>query len=198
MDFEKSQTKINLARSFAGDCQAGARYQFIAQKAMQEGKSNIQNLMKTLAKQEMAHAKVYWDLIAKNSKEIQKNIEIKAGYPFEDTDLVQMIKFSSNNEKSENTSIYPSFSKVAEDEGFVEIAKIFKLVALVEHDHFMILDELYNKIKAKSLFKSSTPFEWKCESCGHSHYGKEGFEICPLCGATKDYISLDRLLVEKI
>ena len=77
MDFEQSQTKTNLARAFAGECQAGARYQFIAQKAMQEGKKNIQMLFKTLAKNEMAHAKVFWDLIAKNSKEEQKNIEIK-------------------------------------------------------------------------------------------------------------------------
>jgi len=196
MDFEKSQTKINLARSFAGECQAGARYQFIAQKAMEDGKINIQDIMKTLAKQEMAHAKVYWDLISKNSKEIQKNIEIKAGYPFEDTDLMQMIKYASNNEKSENTTIYPSFSKVAEDEGFKEIAEKFKFVALVEHDHFLILDELYNKLKSKSLFNSSIPYEWKCSKCGYTHYGKEGFEICPLCGATKDYISLDMLMSE--
>ncbi|NCB48174.1 MAG: hypothetical protein EOM55_00885 [Clostridia bacterium] len=198
MDFEKSQTKINLARSFAGECQAGARYQFIAQKAMEEGKINIQDIMKTLAKQEMAHAKIYWDLISKNCKEVQKNIEIKAGYPFEDTDLLQMIKFASNNEKSENTTIYPSFSKIAEDEGFKEIAEKFKLVALVEHDHFMLLDELYNKLKARSLFKSSVPFEWKCGKCGHTFYGKEGFEICPLCDATKDYISLDMMMFEKI
>jgi len=197
MDFEKSQTKINLARSFAGECQAGARYQFIALKAMEEDKKNIQDIMKNLAKNEMAHAKVYWDLIAKNSKEIQKNIEIKAGYPFEETDLLQMIKFASNNEKSENTTIYPSFAKVAEDEGFSNIAERFKLVALVEHDHFLILDELYNKIKARSLFKSSTPYEWKCDKCGYTHYGKEGFEVCPLCDATKDYISLNMLLNEK-
>ena len=41
MNFEESQTKINLARAFAGECQGGARYQFIAQKAMQENKKNL-------------------------------------------------------------------------------------------------------------------------------------------------------------
>jgi rubrerythrin len=197
MEFEKSQTKINLARSFAGECQAGARYQLIAQKAIDEDKKNVQILMKTLAKNEMSHAKVFWDLIAKHSKEIQKNIEIKAGYPFEEADLLQMVKFASNNEKSENTTIYPSFAKIAEDEGFTDIAEKFKLVALVEHDHFMILDELYNKMKANSLYKTSAPCEWKCDKCGYTHYGKQGFDTCPLCGATKDYISLDVLMSNK-
>ena len=59
-------------------------------------------LFKTLAKNEMAHAKTFWDLIAKNTNEPQENIEIKAGYPFQDSELLEMIKFASNNEKSEN------------------------------------------------------------------------------------------------
>ena len=193
MNFDESQTKTNLARAFAGECQAGARYQFIAQKAMQEGKKNIQMLFKTLAKNEMAHAKTFWDLIAKNTSEPQENIEIKAGYPFQDSELDEMIKFASNNEKSENTSIYPSFSKIAEDEGFKEIAEKFKLVALVENDHFMILDELYNKLKSKELCKSSTDYNWKCGHCGHTHLGKESFKICPLCNMDCGYVELTYL-----
>lgn len=190
MDFEQSQTKTNLARAFAGECQAGARYQFIAQKAMQEGKKNIQMLFKTLAKNEMAHAKVFWDLIAKNSKEEQKNIEIKAGYPFEDGELKEMIKSASNNEKSENTTIYPSFAKIAEDEGFKEIAEKFKLIALVENDHFMVLDELYNKIKDHSLYQSAIQYEWKCGHCGHTQLSKKSFEICSLCEMDNGHVEL--------
>lgn len=190
MNFDESQTKTNLARAFAGECQAGARYQFIAQKAMQEDKKNIQMLFKTLAKNEMAHAKTFWDLIAKHTSEPQKNIEITAGYPFEDAELPEMIKFASNNEKSENTSIYPSFSKIAEDEGFKDIAEKFKLVALVENDHFMILDELYNKIKGKCLYEDSNEYDWKCGHCGHTHLAKKSFEVCPLCNMSKGHVEL--------
>ena len=190
MNFDESQTKTNLARAFAGECQAGARYQFIAQKAMEEGKKNIQMLFKTLAKNEMAHAKTFWDLIAENTSEPQENIEIKAGYPFQDDELLQMIKFASNNEKSENTTIYPSFSKIAEDEGFKEIAEKFKLVALVENDHFMVLNELYNKLKSKDLYKNSTEYNWKCGYCGHTLLGKQSFEICPLCNKDKGHVEL--------
>ena len=48
VDFEKSETKINLARAFAGECQDGARYQFIAKQAEQEGYQYIKTLLKTL------------------------------------------------------------------------------------------------------------------------------------------------------
>ncbi len=197
MNFEESQTKINLARAFAGECQGGARYQFIAQKAMQENKKNIQMLFKTLAKNEMAHARVFWDLIAKHSKNTQKNIEIKAGYPFEDAEIIDMIKYASNNEKSENTTIYPSFAKIAEDEGFMDVADKFKKIALVENDHFMLLDELYNKLKANSLYTSTTPYDYKCSNCGHTENLKRAFEVCPLCEKTKDYITLDMIKTPK-
>lgn len=197
MNFDESQTKINLARTFAGECQAGARYQFIAQKAMQENKKNIQMLFKNFAKNEMSHAKTVWDLIAKNSKNLQKNIEIKAGYPFEDGELMEMIKFASNNEKSESTTIYPTFSKIAEDEGFKDIAEKLKLIALVENDHFMAIDTLYNKLKAKSLYKCATEQNWKCSQCGHIHVNKVAYEKCPLCEATQDYIDLNFLLDSK-
>ncbi len=197
MNFEKSQTKINLARAFAGESQAGLRYQIIAEKAMTEDKNNIQMLFKTLAKNEVVHAKTFWKLLTKHSPNVEKNIEINAGFPFQNGELIDMIKYASNNEKSENTTIYPSFAKIAEDEGFKDVAEKFKLIALVENDHFMILDELYNKLKANALFKSSTPYEWKCSKCGYTHYSKEAFKVCPLCDATSDYINLDFLSTPK-
>ena len=59
VEFEKSQTKRNLARAFAGECQDGARYQFLAQQAKADGENYMMDLLKMLAKNEMAHAKVF-------------------------------------------------------------------------------------------------------------------------------------------
>ena len=195
--FDDSQTKINLARAFAGECQDGARYQFIAQKAMKEGKQNINTFFKSLAKNEMAHAKVFWELIAQHSTAPQKNIEIKAGYPFEDGSLLEMIKTATNTEKSENSTIYPSFAKIAEDEGFKDIAEKFKLVSLVEGNHYLQIEALYNKLKADSLYVSGTPYEWKCDNCGHTHNDKKAYDTCPLCSLTKDYINITPLVDTK-
>ena len=63
MNFNDSTTKVNLARSFAAECQAGARYQFMSKIALQNQMQFISDTMKTLAKNEMAHAKVFYDFI---------------------------------------------------------------------------------------------------------------------------------------
>ena len=47
VDFNESQTKTNLARAYSGECQAGSRYQFIAQKAMTEDKKSFKCCLKT-------------------------------------------------------------------------------------------------------------------------------------------------------
>lgn len=197
MNFDDSQTKINLARAFSAECQDGARYQFISQKAVSEGKQNVSTFFKSLAKNEMAHAKTFWTLMSQHLSKPQRNIEIKAGYPFEDGSLIEMIKSASSTEKSENSTIYPSFAKIAEDEGFKDVAEKFKLVALVEGNHFLQIEALYNKLKSDCLYENGTPYEWKCDNCGHTHTDKKAFETCPLCELTKDYINLTELVNTK-
>ena len=112
IEFEKSQTLINLARSFAGECQDGARYQFIAQQAEQEGYNYLQTLLKTLAKNEMAHAKAFYDLITQNCKDKKHNINIEGGYPFECGNLQENLHDSIQTEVSQSNNVYPSFAQV--------------------------------------------------------------------------------------
>ena len=62
-NFATSKTKLNLARAFAGESQDGARYQFLAKQALNEGYYYMQMIFKTHAKNEMAHAKRFFDLL---------------------------------------------------------------------------------------------------------------------------------------
>ena len=66
VDFSQSKTKENLARAFAAECQDGARYQFIAKDAKQNQMNYISTIMKMLAKNEMAHAKMFYQHIIDN------------------------------------------------------------------------------------------------------------------------------------
>lgn len=183
MNFQESQTAKNLARAFAGECQAGARYQFIAKQAEQEGQIYIKATMKKLAKHEMAHAKLFWDLIQKYTKGQAQNIEITAGFPFRGGSLAEMLHFSSHNEKSENTTIYPSFSKIADDEGFDDVSNAFKMIAGVEHDHYEILNGLYLQLSDKTLYCRDENKQWKCSQCGFGVYEKCAPNPCPLCSS---------------
>ena len=82
MELKKSETIKNLARAFAGECQAGARYQFLRKQAMQKQLPYVADILKLLATNEMAHAKVWFDIIVGCSRKLIENIEITAGYPY--------------------------------------------------------------------------------------------------------------------
>ena len=101
MNFNESVTKTNLARSFAAECQAGARYQFMSKLAIQNSQKFISDTLKTLAKNEMAHAKVFYDHILQLSGGNVKNISIEAGYPFEEPELKNSLREESKIELSE-------------------------------------------------------------------------------------------------
>lgn len=190
MKFEDSKTRENLARAFAGECQAGARYQFAAKKAEQEGYGYISVLLKTQAKNEMSHAKAYWDLIVNNSAKPPANIEITGGYPFKDGDLLQNLKDTMETEHSESDNIYPSFAKVAEDEGFPDVAKMFTLISTVENCHYLLLKQLYEGMKSGKLYKKATPIKWKCNECGFEHTSKQPWSICPICKYEQGYVQI--------
>ncbi len=179
-NFEESQTKINLARAFAGECQDGARYQFLAQEAKTKNLNYIKDLLKTLAKNEMSHAKIFYDFLIKYGKS-EKNIDIQAGYPITTYSLDPGLKFASDAEFSQFDSIYPAFARIARDEGYDEVADQFLRIATVEDCHNKQLKIIYEKLKNNKLYKEKNPIKWKCSKCGYEETSKQPDTICPLC-----------------
>lgn len=186
IEFEKSQTKKILARLYLGECQDGARYQFLAQQAKTDNLNYMMNLLKTLAKNEMAHAKVLYDYIIKYGN-ISKNIEITAGYPFIPYALDPGLKLTSEAEFAQFDSIYPSFAKIAKDEGYDDVSRSLLMIAGVENCHSKQLAELYQKLKSKKLYRTPQPNKWKCSKCGYESTAKESWTICPLCYYDQGY-----------
>ena len=92
MNFQDSITKENLARSFAAECQEGARYQFLAKMAQQQGQQYMSMLIRTLAHNEMAHAQQFFNKIVELGGKETQNIDISAGYPFKTGDLCEVLK----------------------------------------------------------------------------------------------------------
>ena len=186
VEFKDSQTVVNLARSFASETMEGAKYQFLAKKCLDQELYYLQMVFKTLAKHEMSHAKVFWDLIHQNfNGEIIQNIEMNFGYPFDCDELCQSFKCTQENELYLSKNIYPQFAKVARQEGYPEIEHIFKLVATVENCHSALLEQIYCKFKNKKLYKNPLPTKWKCDMCGFEHNGKQPLDPCPLCKSPK-------------
>lgn len=189
MNFNESQTKRNLAKSFAAECQAGARYQFMATQAQSQMLVYIKDTMKMIAKNEMAHAKLFYDYIVENCGEC--NVEIEADYPYVQPSLEKSLCLEMEVEQKEFDTIYPEFAKIAREEGFDDIADSFELVARVEKTHAEILSLLCEGYKNKSIYKSKTERLFKCSNCGHFDYLTESWKECPLCSLEKGYIAID-------
>lgn len=191
IEFEKSETKRNLARAFASECQDGAKYQFMAQEAMKAGQTAVQQLLKAAATNEMAHAKIFYDFILEYSEGGADNIEINAGYNFNDYKLNDSLKLMSEVEFSEKDNIYPFFARIAEDEGYKDVATAFKQISQVEDCHYKMLTELYNLLRTGKAYKSPEEKKWKCIKCGYEAVGKESWETCPLCGLDKGSVLIE-------
>ncbi len=189
MDFTKTQTFHNLARGFAGECQAGMRYQLTAKAAMKQGYKVLADTIRTIAKNETNHAKVFFEALLQNAGS-QDDIRIEASFPFHAGTVEENLRFAAIDEQDEAENLYPSFARIAEEEGFGQIALKFKQVAKVEENHKIIFNYLYEAFKDGSLYKAERPMLWICSECGYMHTTKEAWNICPLCGASQGEVEL--------
>ncbi len=190
MQFCETQTYLNLARSFAGESQAGMRYQLIAREATAQGYIALADEIKTLAKNETVHARRFFEELTKRGGEAIDNIDIDAGYPFHTGDLVEMLRLAAEDERAEHERIYPAFAKIAKEEGFADIAGLFTMIATVEKHHEQIFSYLHEAMESGNLYKNESPILYICKECGHKQTLKEAWDVCPLCKSSQGFVAL--------
>ena len=74
MDFKKSKTYTNLAKAFAGECQARVRYEFLEYGARKEGLKALSEVIDKLVYNEFNHARMFYTFLQKECKEEITNI----------------------------------------------------------------------------------------------------------------------------
>ena len=82
---------------------------------------------------------------AENYKISEKEIEALKDKSHED--IVKHLEMFSAGEKKAGEEIYPMFAKVASEEGYGDIAKMFNELAKVELKHGILLGEELKKLK---------------------------------------------------
>lgn len=189
MQFNQTQTYLNLARSFAGESQAGMRYQFTAQLAMEQGYKILADTVRSIAKNETNHAKTFFDYLQKYAGSTD-NIDVNAGYPFHAGDLQESLRLAAIDEREENKRIYPAFAKIARDEGYEDIARSFEGISVIEGNHNIVFNYLCEAVKNGTLYKNESPILWVCSECGYMHTAKEAWNICPVCKKSQGYVEL--------
>lgn len=183
-----TKTAENLMKSFAGESQARMRYDYYASQAKKEGYVQISNIFTETANNEKEHAKRFFKFL--NAELCGEAVEIHAEYPVTLGDTKLNLKSAAEGENEEHTVLYPSFANVAEEEGFKDIAFVFREIAEVEERHEIRFKKLLQNIETDQVFKKEEVVEWKCNNCGYVHTGKSAPNKCPACDHPIDHFEL--------
>ncbi|MCC8180167.1 MAG: rubrerythrin family protein, partial [Planctomycetes bacterium] len=87
----------------------------------------------------------------------------------------------AQGEHHEYSEMYPNFAKVAEEEGFKEIADAMMNIAEGERYHERRYLALRKNILDGTVFKKASAVTWKCRNCGYTEVGTEAPKVCPAC-----------------
>jgi rubrerythrin len=174
MSIKGTRTEKNLLAAFAGESQARNRYTYFASVAKKEGYEQISGFFIETADNEKEHAKRFFKFLEGGEA------EITATYPAGKIGTTaENLKAAAMGENEEHTMLYPEFARVAEEEGFKEIAFVFRKIAEVEKHHEERYLGLLKNLQEGSLFKKKDQILWKCRNCGYIHKGSEAAKNVP-------------------
>ena len=167
-----TKTEKNLEAAFAGESQARNKYTYFASKAKKEGFEQIAALFLKTADNEKEHAKMWL-------KELEGI-----------GDTAQNLAAAADGENYEWTDMYEDFAKTAEEEGFVDLALKFRMVAAIEKQHEERYRALLRNVETAQVFAKSEVKVWECRNCGHIMVGTKAPEICPVCAHPQAYFEV--------
>ena len=170
--YSGTQTEKNLMEAFSGESQARNKYTYFASVAKKQGFEQIAALFLKTADNEKEHAKMWF-------KELEGI-----------GDTAENLKATAEGENYEWTDMYEGFAKTAEEEGFVELAARFRLVAAVEKHHEERYRALLKNVETLSVFEKSDVKVWECRNCGHIIVGTKAPEVCPTCNHPQSYFEV--------
>ena len=168
-----TKTEQNLLKAFAGESEARNKYTYFASKAKKEGFEQISALFLKTAENEKEHAKLWFKELGGIGS------------------TAENLKAAADGENYEWTDMYEEFAKVADEEGFHELAERFRGVALIEKHHEERYRALLKNVENEEVFKKSTVKVWECRNCGHIVVGTSAPEECPVCNHPQSFFEIN-------
>ncbi|MBQ7857629.1 MAG: rubrerythrin family protein [Oscillospiraceae bacterium] len=167
-----TQTEKNLMAAFSGESEARNKYTYFASKAKKEGFEQIAALFLKTADNEKEHAKMWFKELYGIGSTAENLADAAAGENYEWTDM------------------YAGFAKTAEEEGFPELARKFRLVAAIEKHHEERYRALLRNLEMAEVFARSEVKVWECRNCGHIVVGTNAPDVCPTCDHPQSYFEI--------
>ena len=172
MELKGSKTEKNLMEAFAGESQARNKYTYFASVAKKEGYEQISAIFQHTADNEKEHAKMWFKALNGIGSTAENLLHAAEGENYEWTDM------------------YAEFAKVAEEEGFTDLAAKFRMVGEIEKAHEERYRALLNNIEMQKVFEKSEETMWECRNCGHIVIGKKAPDVCPVCAHPRSYFEV--------
>ena len=177
-----TKTEQNLLKAFAGESQARNRYTYFAGVAKKEGYEQVAGVFLETAEQEKEHAKRFFKFLEGGP------VEITATFPAGIMGTTaQNLLAAAEGELEEWDIIYKEFAAIAQEEGFPQIAIVFRMIARVEAEHEARYRKLLANILDESVFHKEEKIEWQCRNCGYVHKGESAPVVCPACEHPQAY-----------
>ena len=167
-----TRTEENLRSAFAGESQARNKYTYFASVAKKEGYEQIAELFTKTAENEKEHAKMWFEELGELGN------------------TAENLSAAADGENYEWTDMYDGFAKIADEEGFHELAQKFRSVAAIEKTHEERYRALLNNVETKAVFEKSEITVWECRNCGHIVVGKKAPMLCPVCAHPQSYFEV--------
>ena len=167
-----TKTEKNLEEAFSGESQARNKYTFFAKVAQREGYEQLAELFLTTARNEQAHAEMWFEALGGIGGTAANLLAAAEGENYEWTDM------------------YARMAADADEEGFPEMAEKFRQVAAIEKAHEERYRKLLHNVEMQQVFAKSGQTMWECRVCGHLVVGTEAPAVCPVCSHSQSYFEV--------
>lgn len=171
-----TRTEKNLLASYIAESAAYSRYTYYAQQATKESYYPVAEVFNDTAANELHHGKVFFKFLEGGLLEVP--VSTDSGVI---GDTVSNLKTAIAEEEREGVDSYTAAAKVADEEGFPEIAEHFRAIAAVEAHHRDRFEKYMKMIEDGTLWKRAEPVTWQCLVCGYQYVGTEPPTKCPAC-----------------
>ncbi len=171
--YSGTKTEQNLIKAFEGESAARAKYTYFASVAKKEGYEQISDIFLKTAENETEHGKIWFKELNGISDSTAENLSMAA-----------------DGENYEWNDMYQGFAQTAEEEGFPELAKKFRLIAAVEKHHEQRYRALLHNIETAEVFEKSEVKIWECRNCGNIIIGTKAPEKCPACDHPQSFFEV--------
>lgn len=169
-----SQTEKNLMAAFIGESQARNKYTYFSSVAKKEGYEQIGAIFEETANNEKEHAEIWLNALGGIAK-TEDNLEE-----------------AMNGEDYEYSTMYKEFAEVARQEGFLDLAQKFQMVAEIEKHHRDRYKKLLENMINNEVFTKKTGIHvWKCRNCGNIITSKSAPLLCPVCSEPQSYFEIN-------